>query len=151
MAAGHGPALPVHAMSQFILFEQNPAAEGTWRDEMAPARNSDFLAGVADLYFPASEQVVSCAAVGGDASDLINDVYLCIRSNADVEGSRIARLVKRAFEMNIGFVFWAESDYRDLPAVGSYADFLQALAEQAEQQPADVFMKCIPHCAGGVG
>lgn len=138
-------------MSQFILFEQNPAAEGACRDEMASARNSDFLAGVADLYFPGAEQVVSCAAVAGDASDLINDVYLRIRSNSDVEGSRIARLVKRAFEMNIGFVFWAGSDYRDLPAVGSYADFLQALAEQAEQQPADVFMKCIPHCAGSIG
>lgn len=115
---------------------------------MASARNSDFLVGVADLYFPGAEQVVSCAAVAGDASDLINDVYLRIRSNSDVEGSRIARLVKRAFGMNIGFVFWAGSDYRDLPAIGSYADFLQALAEQAEQQPVDVFMKCIPHRVG---
>jgi len=31
------------------------------------------------------------------------------------------------------------------------AQLLQALAEQAEQQPADVFMKYIPHCAGSVG
>lgn len=138
-------------MSQFILFEKCPATEGVWRDEMVSARNSGFLAEVADLYFPGAEQVVSCAAVAGDASDLINDVYLRMRSNLNVEGSRIARLVRRAFEMNIGFVFWAGSDYRDLPPIGSYAEFLRALSEQAEQQPADIFMKCIPHCDASVG
>mgnify|MGYP004709744499 CR=1 FL=1 len=136
-------------MSQFILFEQNPAVEGAGRDEMASARNSDFLAGVADLYFSGAEQVVSCAAVAGDASDLINDVYLRIRSNSDVEGSRSARLVKRAFEMNIGVAVWAGSDYRERPALGAWADCRQALALQAERTSADVVMKSIPRCRGG--
>ena len=136
-------------MSQFIMFERNPALDGTWLEEMQSVRTSDFLVEVAQLYFPDAENPVNCAAVAGDASDFINEVCMRIECNESVESARIVSLVKSALEMKVGFVFWAGSDYMDLPLVGRYEDFLLELALQAHQQPADVFMKYIP-VPGGV-
>jgi hypothetical protein len=138
-------------MSQFVMVravEEIQCPEGM---RLCKVDASDeFLALVAREYFGTAEECRVVVDQNGAAESFMNAAWDAQRTGGKIEDCEFARFAHVLIEAGVDFVCWAGDDFRGLPVVRTWPEFVGQLLAQTAQQPADCWVQFQPATSPGL-
>jgi len=132
-------------MTQFIAIERPPVGiplEGVFLRPTA-AGETLFRAATA-RYFRDPSRSHMVVDAQGRCESLLDEIWESGDGQIKAGATRLVRNIEVLLESNIGLLLWCGSDFHELPVCRRFEDVLIELQRQTSEQPADVWLACLP-------